>query len=97
MRLFLTISAIWWLASCTDQQPVRTVTKLIVPDVPKELREPVPVPARQVTTLADVGVVLADHVEALDAANGRITATDCILKDAEAKAAGTDPAPCPGG
>ena len=68
--------------------------RLIVPDVPQELRTPVEVPARQVETLADVGVVLADHVEALDTANGRITATDCILKEAEAKAGGTAPPPC---
>tara|TARA_Y100001963_G_scaffold73574_2_gene102319 strand:- start:16194 stop:16397 length:204 start_codon:yes stop_codon:yes gene_type:complete len=55
-----------------------------VPDVPEALRQPVTVPERRAETLADVGVILTDHVQALDRANGQIIATDCILAAAEA-------------
>lgn len=56
----------------------------IIPEVPTELRQPVTVPQRRAETLRDVGLLLADHVQALDTANGRIIATDCILTAAEA-------------
>lgn len=57
--------------------------QLIAPDVPTELRQPVQVPARPMVTLADVGLVLTDHVQALDRANGQIAAIDTILTTAE--------------
>jgi len=58
--------------------------RTILPDLPTDLRTPVEVPAREFNTLADVGVILTDHVEALGAANGKIAATDCIWRAAEA-------------
>lgn len=42
--------------------------------------------ARGVVGLADVGLILADHVEAGECANGKIAAIDAILTDAEARA-----------
>lgn len=80
MRRFLMISALFWVASCTPKIEYRN----IVPDVPETLRQPVTVPERRAETLADVGVILTDHVQALDRANGQIIATDCILDAVEA-------------
>ncbi len=79
MRRFLMISALFWVASCTPRIEYRN----IVPDVPEPLRQPVTVPERRAETLADVGVILTDHVQALDRANGQIIATDCILDAVE--------------
>lgn len=59
-----------------------------MPDVPRDLRAPVPVPERRAETLADVGLILTDHVEALEQANGQIVSIDCILIAAER---GVDP------
>jgi len=86
MRLFLMISALCWIASCSW---TRVEYRNIVPDLPAELRTPVEVPERRAETLADVGVILADHVQALDAANGKIVATDCIWRAAEESRAAT--------
>lgn len=58
----------------------------MVPTVPEILRTPVDVPRRRARGLADVGLILADHVEALEVANGRIDSVDCILDAAEAGA-----------
>lgn len=80
MRRFLMISALFWVASCTPKIEYRN----IVPDVPEPLRQPVTVPERRAETLADVGVILTDHVQALKKANGQIAATDCILDAVEA-------------
>lgn len=79
MRHFLMISGFFLIASCT----VETEYRNIVPDVPAALRQPVKVPDRKAETLADVGVILTDHVEALDRANGQISTIDCILTAAE--------------
>jgi len=81
MRTFLMIFACCSIASCSPR-PVEY--RNVLPDLPTELRTPVAVPERRAETLADVGVILADHVEALDAANGKIIATDCIWRAAEA-------------
>ena len=54
-----------------------------VPEVPKNLRTPCLVDDRPYETLTDVGLILTDHVEALDCANGKIKATDKILTEAE--------------
>lgn len=72
------------MAAC--ERPVEYVH--VTPDVPEYLRTPVAVPERRADTLADVGLILTDHVEALDTANDKITTTDCILDAAEA---GQDP------
>lgn len=76
MRNFLLIFATFLLASCGANQ-VQTV--FVVPDVDPELLAPRTVPERNFETLADVGVILADHVQALDAANGDKAAIDQIL------------------
>lgn len=60
----------------------------VVPVVSAELRTPVEMPEREVSGLASVGLILTDAVQALDTANGRIVAIDCILTAAEA---GADP------
>lgn len=79
MRHCLMIFAVCLTASCGPETEYRYVT----PDVPAELRTPVPVPKRKTETLADVGVILTDHVEALGKANGQIVAIDEILTCAE--------------
>ena len=82
MRHFLMISASCLMASRGPQIEYRN----LVPDVPEALRQPVAVPKRKAETLADVGIILTDHVQALDQANGQIIATDCILDAAESNA-----------
>ena len=81
MRLCLMIFATLFCASCGGKPQVQT--RLIVPAVPADLRTPVTVAERPVETLGDIGLVLTDHVRALDAANGKIVAVDCILGQAE--------------
>lgn len=61
-------------------------TRYIVPVVDPSLRQPVEVPEREAKTLKDVGLVLTDHVEALETANDRIITIDCILTAAERRA-----------
>ena len=75
---FAIISGIF-LAGCNPSE--RLV--YVVPDVPKTLRTPVTVPERKAETLADVGLILTDHVEGLQIANGRIAGIDCILSASE--------------
>lgn len=78
-RSGLWITLTGFLVGCAEPEYI-----YVVPDVPATLRQPVSVPDRPVATLADVGVILADHVEGLGIANGRIVAFDCILTAAEA-------------
>jgi len=54
------------------------------PQVPNDLRQPCEVEARPYDSLRDVALILTDHVEALDCANGRIVAVDTILTEYEA-------------
>lgn len=75
-------STLAFLVSCAETQ-IEYVSS--VPEVPVDLRTPVSKPDRTVTTLADVGLVLTDYDQALDQANGQITAIDCILTVAEAE------------
>lgn len=58
--------------------------ELVGPTVPTELRQPCLVEARDYETLRDVALILTDHVEALDCANGRIVAIDEIMVAYEA-------------
>jgi hypothetical protein len=83
-RLFSVIGCLTFLAGCNTEYVY------VVPNVPAELRAPVSVPVRPAQTLRDVGIILSDHVEALETANGRIVSIDCILTAAES---GSD-APC---
>lgn len=80
------ILAAFLIASCGTTPTIEY--RNILPDLPDELRTPVKVPERRAETLADVGVILSDHVQALDTANGKIVAVDCIWQEAEARAAG---------
>ena len=66
------------LASCAPQIEYRET----VVTVPPELLVPVAKPDRTVSSLKDVGLVLADYDQALDQANGQILAIDCILDNA---------------
>lgn len=84
------ISACFLIASCGPETPPRI--EYVVPDLPAELRTPVDVPARRAETLADIGVILTDHVQALDQANGQIVAIDCIWTAAESGDATVPPA-----
>lgn len=59
-------------------------TELVGPSVPTELRQPCEVEARAYETLRDVALILTDHVEGLECANGRIVAIDAILTEYEA-------------
>lgn len=60
-----------------------TSTQFIAPAVPQELREPCYAPKRERGSLRDVALILTDHVEALDCANGRIIAIDEVLTEWE--------------
>jgi len=51
--------------------------------VPDELRQPCSVAQRDYDTLLDIALILTDHVECLETANGRIVAVDEILTKAE--------------
>ena len=75
------------LTGCSDG--LRVETQIVVPDVPQDLRAPCLVAPREYESLADVALILTDHVEAVDCANGKIVAIDGILTDAEAQAAST--------
>ena len=85
MRLCLMIFATLSLASCGARQ---VELRLIVPDVPADLRSPAVIEERPIAGLGDVGLVIADLVEVNDANAGKIVAIDCILGQAEDKAAG---------
>ena len=76
MRRYL-IGLLPILAACSPQ------TELVGPRVPSELRQPCEAGARDYQTLRDVALILTDHVEALDCANGRIAAIDVILTEYE--------------
>ena len=83
MKNFLLIfSIVFAISGCAENE--RTV--YVTPVVPESLRQTVHVPKRDARTLADVGILLTDHVEALATANGRIESIDCILDAAEARA-----------
>jgi len=77
MRIFLAGCAIT-LMGCSQS------TELVGPQVPTDLRQPCEVEARPYDSLRDVALILTDHVEALDCANGRIVAVDTILTEYEA-------------
>lgn len=57
---------------------------LVGPRVPDELRQPCEVEARAYDSLRDVALILTDHVEGLECANGRLVAIDAILSEYEA-------------
>lgn len=63
----------------------KTVTEYLVVRVDEDLRRPCLVAERPYESIADVGILLTDHVECLDTANGRIIAIDDTLKRAEAQ------------
>lgn len=69
------------MASCSAPA---VETRVVVPEVPADLRAPCLVSSRDYSTLKDVALILTDHVEALDCANGKIVAIDDILTAAEA-------------
>lgn len=64
--------------ACSEQ------TELVGPRVPTELRQPCEVEAREYESLRDVALILTDHVEGLECANGRLVAIDAILTEYEA-------------
>ena len=81
MRIFLPGFALI-LSACSAPR-IETVT--VVPEVGADLRAPCRVVPREYASLKDVALILADHVAALDCANGKIIAIDAILTDAEAQ------------
>jgi len=70
------ITSMIFLAGCAE--PAVEYVEIPRP-VPAALLEPVAVPSRPAQTLKDVGLILTDHVQALDRANGQIGAIKCIL------------------
>lgn len=66
-----------FLSAC---DPTQTV-KLISPNIPAELLEPVPKPDRDATSLRDFGLLLVDYDEALTEANSKIDATGVIVTE----------------
>tara|TARA_R110002049_G_scaffold23545_10_gene83632 strand:- start:26001 stop:26285 length:285 start_codon:yes stop_codon:yes gene_type:complete len=85
MTRYLMIFATLSLASCGKQQ---VEIRLIVPDVPADLRTPATITEREIVGLGDVGLVMTDLVEVNDANAGKIISIDCILGQAEDKVAG---------
>ena len=79
-------------ASCAATPVVET--RVVVPVVPVDLLAPVTVPDRAVDPLADVGLILTDHVEALATANDHLAAVACILARAAAQADGSPMPDC---
>lgn len=65
-----------FLAGC---ETVRTEYVAVTPDIPATLLDQVVLPDRDVSGLQSVGVILADAIEGLELANGRILAINCIL------------------
>lgn len=51
---------------------------MVATDIPDELTDPIKVQPRPVRELADVGLVLTDHVEAVERANIDRAAVRCI-------------------
>lgn len=80
---FLMLGSVLSLTACG----AATQTKIVVPEVPRELREPVPISDRQAITLRDLTVLATEHLGSAQAANAKIVATDKILACAEARAA----------
>ena len=78
MRLF-PIGCALILTACSPSKE----TVMVTPDVGADLREPCEVEVRAYDGLSDVALILGDHVEALDCANGKIEAIDDILTRAE--------------
>lgn len=76
MRNYLMIFALFLLASCGTE---RVVEKIVTPDVPPALLQPVVVEPREIKTIGNLGELVADHVQALDQANGQIIAISEIL------------------
>ena len=70
-----------FLTGCSTPQAV----EYVVPVVDKDLRTPCEVALREYESIADVGLIITDHVEALDCSNGKIVAIDEILTDAESE------------
>lgn len=66
-------------------------TRLIVPEISDDLRRPVPIPGRRVTTLGASTTLNGELIFALTAANAKIRTIDRILTCAEAHA---DKKPC---
>jgi len=64
----------------------RVETRLIVPQVSEDLRQPVPISDRQARTLRDLTVLATEHLVAAQQANAQIVAIDKILTCAEARA-----------
>ena len=81
-RVGFGMASLAFLAGCLNSN-VRIEYVPVVPVVAAELRSPVVLPDRELSGLASVGVILADNVEGLQQANGRIIAIDCILSAAE--------------
>jgi hypothetical protein len=65
-------------------------TRVIVPQVSADLRQPVPISDRRAETLRDLSLLATEHLVSAQAANDKITTIDTILRCAEARAAGQD-------
>lgn len=81
MRPCLMIFALL-LSACLKEPKTIVVTQIVVPEVDPILLETVTVPQREIDDLASVGLILTDHVEALDRANGQIQAIRSTLEEA---------------
>ncbi|WGH77863.1 hypothetical protein [Jannaschia ovalis] len=86
-QILLTRPSMPFLAACAREGPqVVTRTKLLVPPVPAESRRPVPRSELEAENMADIARILLALDASLDQAKGRIAATDCVLRTAEARA-----------
>lgn len=82
--LILILASASFLTACDEA----IQTKIVVPEVPADLRTPVPLSERQAKTLRDLTILATEHLHSAQQANGQITAIDTILTCAEARAAG---------
>jgi hypothetical protein len=74
------------LIGCTE---ARIETRVLVPDVPRDLRTPCLSATRTYQGVADAALIVTDLIGDRDCANSKITATDIILTDAENAALST--------
>lgn len=78
-HLFL-IGSLIILTACSEP---RTRIEFVTVEIPEPLLKTCDVEARQRVTLVDVGLIIGDHVAALDCANGKIEAIAEIVNDPE--------------
>ena len=77
----LTCAICLTLAACEKPAPELV---FVVPDIPENLRQLEVLPDRKAETLTDVGLILTDHIEAVENYEDKITSRNCIIDNSKA-------------